>query len=57
MPDVETRHVPHQNTAVVRRRCAPDAISAAMGEGFSTVLAALGRAGATPGAVFARCFS
>jgi AraC family transcriptional regulator len=58
MPDFEIRHVPHQDTAVVRRRCAPDAISAAMGEGFGAVFAAIGRAGATPaGPVFARYFS
>ena len=58
MSGFEIRAVSRQHTAVVRRRCAPDGISTAMGEGFGAVFAAVGKAGATPaGPVFSRYFS
>ncbi|HZW00387.1 MAG TPA: GyrI-like domain-containing protein [Candidatus Deferrimicrobium sp.] len=57
MPEFEIRAVPLQDTAVLRRRCAPDAISATMGEAFATLVAAISRTGAIPaGPVFARYF-
>ena len=57
MRQFEIREVPHQHTAVVHLHCRPEAISAAMGESFGKVFAAIGKAGAIPaGPVFARYF-